>query len=163
MLFRSQIKNLLRNNYKNFARPCLGCPHQAGQDECSFTASGLQDQTCPIYDKWAKTKRNAYNMKLAVPLENHAHEVAPNTKNYDDIERLAQRVSEKMKTRVSERYYVAYKMLFVENKTEEEVAEFMGYKSSEKNRKAGYKQIKNLKDIFKKHVLEIIEIGRAHV
>jgi hypothetical protein len=40
---------------------------------------------------------------------------------------------------------------------EEEVAKKMGYKTSEKGRKAGYKQIKNLKKIFKQKAQEILK------
>ena len=40
---------------------------------------------------------------------------------------------------------------------EEDVAIRMGYKTSEKGRKAGYKQIKNLKKIFKQKAQEILE------
>ena len=41
-------------------------------------------------------------------------------------------------------------MLFVQNKSEDEVAEFfLGYKSNEKGRTAGYKQIKNIKKKLK--------------
>jgi hypothetical protein len=47
-------------------------------------------------------------------------------------------------------------MLFFEHKTEEEVATFMGYKTTEKNRKAGYKQIKNLKKMLKEKAESII-------
>ena len=48
-------------------------------------------------------------------------------------------------------------MLFIENKTEEEVAKKMGYRTNEKGRKAGYKQIKNLKKTFKQKILSILE------
>ena len=50
-----------------------------------------------------------------------------------------------------------YQMLFIENKTEEEVAKKMGYRTNEKGRKAGYKQIKNLKKTFKQKILSILE------
>jgi len=47
-------------------------------------------------------------------------------------------------------------MLFVENHTEEKVAQFLGYKTTEKKRSAGYKQIKNLKKIFQEKVKQIL-------
>ena len=50
-----------------------------------------------------------------------------------------------------------YQLLFIENKTEEEVAKKMGYRTNEKGRKAGYKQIKNLKKTFKQKILSILE------
>jgi len=155
-LIDNQIRNLLRNNYKNFARPCLQCPHSAGGDECLFTKSGVQDESCTLYQKWSQKKKFGYNIKLPVSLENHVRELEPNHKNYSDIEGQTIKINERMKERLSERYYTAYLMMCIENKTDEEIAEFMGYKSSEKNRKAGYKQIKNLKETFKKHVMDIL-------
>ena len=48
-------------------------------------------------------------------------------------------------------------MLFIQNYTEEEVAKFLGFKTNEKKRSAGYKQIKNLKKIFQEKAKEIIK------
>jgi hypothetical protein len=49
-----------------------------------------------------------------------------------------------------------YSYLYVENKNEEQTAKLMGYKTTEKNRMAGYKQIKNIKKAIivkvKKHL-----------
>jgi hypothetical protein len=56
-----------------------------------------------------------------------------------------------------ENYYKAYKMLYFEKKSDEEVAKFLGYRSSEKNRKIGYKQIKNLKKLFRDKAIEILK------
>ena len=47
-------------------------------------------------------------------------------------------------------------MLFIDKIEEEDVAKLLGYKTSEKGRKAGYKQIKNLKLKFKKMVEKIL-------
>jgi hypothetical protein len=47
-------------------------------------------------------------------------------------------------------------MLFFENASEDEVAKFMGFKSNEKNRAAGYKQIKNIKKMLKEKVQDVI-------
>jgi hypothetical protein len=62
-----------------------------------------------------------------------------------------------MKKDLSEKQFTVYKLLFIDHKSEEEVAKKMGYKTSEKGRKAGYKQIKNLKKIFKQKAQEILE------
>ena len=48
-------------------------------------------------------------------------------------------------------------MLFVENMSEDEVAKKLGYKTSEKGRTAGYKQLKNMRKFFKDKVLKIIK------
>jgi len=41
--------------------------------------------------------------------------------------------------------WMIYKYLYIDNLSELEVAKKMGYKTSEKNRSPGYKQIKNVK------------------
>ena len=48
-------------------------------------------------------------------------------------------------------------MLFIENKTEDEVARFLGYKTNESGRTAGYKQIKNMRKFFKEKVMKILK------
>ena len=60
-IIANQMKNILRNHYSNYARPCLNCPfnNDAQMDLCSFTASGNQDNSCPLYKKWEKTKKHA--------------------------------------------------------------------------------------------------------
>ena len=47
-------------------------------------------------------------------------------------------------------------MLFMDYLSEEDVAKKMGYKTSETGRKAGYKQIKNLKKQFKEKAKKLI-------
>jgi len=61
-----------------------------------------------------------------------------------------------MKKELSELHYKAYYMLFFERTGEEEVAKLMGYKTNEKKRKAGYRQVKNLKKLFLKTASDII-------
>lgn len=54
-----------------------------------------------------------------------------------------------MRELLNDRHYKIYSLLYIEHKEEEDVAKEMGYKTSEKGRKAGYKQIKNLKKLFR--------------
>ena len=49
-IISNQIKNLIRNNYGNFARPCLKCAAAEGVDLCSIY--GKQDTSCPLYKHW---------------------------------------------------------------------------------------------------------------
>ena len=68
-IITNQMKNILRNNYSNFARPCLNCPfNQSNQHEavhgnlCAFTPSGNQCGECKLYAKWEKGKKHAYDI-----------------------------------------------------------------------------------------------------
>ena len=153
----NQIRNLIRNNYQNYARPCLDCVNNLGGDGCDITKSGIQDESCPLYRAWAKKKRDGFNVKLPLPLESHAHEIQHKEDTFFDIDHVSKQIQVYMEQELTERQYTAYIMMFIQNCSDEEVAEYMGYRSSEKNRKAGYKQMKNLKDLFKKKILEIIE------
>ena len=62
-----------------------------------------------------------------------------------------------MKKQLSAKQFQVYDLLFIQHIDEEEVAREMGYKTSEKGRKAGYKQIKNLKKVFKQKAQEILK------
>ena len=46
---------------------------------------------------------------------------------------------------------------FIKNVSDAEIAKEMGYKTTEKGRKAGYKQIKNLKKQFKARAVSILK------
>lgn len=164
-IITNQMKNILRNNYSNFVRPCLNCPfnqscatRDGGEASlCGFTKSGLQDSSCPLYAKWEKTKKSAYGIKMALTLENHTNEVQAMEDNNFSIMDAQDKLNFFMKKELSEKQFLVYKLLFIDNKDEEEVAGQMGYKTSEKGRKAGYKQIKNLKKIFKQKAQEILD------
>ena len=55
-----------------------------------------------------------------------------------------------MEKELSKKQFMVYDLLFIQHKDEEYVAKQMGYKTSEQGRKAGYKQIKNLKKSLSK-------------
>ena len=52
---------------------------------------------------------------------------------------------------------LAFELLYIKNLPEEEVAKQMGFKSNESGRKAGYKQIKNLKNLFKTKAVTLLK------
>jgi len=160
-IITNQIKNILRNNYSNFLKPCYGCPFNQEdygiEDGCSFTKSGSQSRECPLFAKWAKTKQNAYNIKMASSLEGYEYAQASSVSTFMNWEQAQENLNVELKKVLNEKQYKVYKMLFIENKSEEEVAIEMGYKTSEKGRTAGYRQIKNLKKIYKKKAEEILK------
>jgi RNA polymerase sigma factor (sigma-70 family) len=166
-IITNQLKNILRNYYSNFVRPCLSCPfNQAAPTKatsgaidslCGFTSSGLQDNECPLFAKWEKTKKYAYDIKMPVALEHHTHEVRHIEESFYDIETARERLNRAMKEALTDRQHLVYDLLFIQNKSEEAVAEMLGFKTTEKGRKAGYKQIKNLKKLFAKKAAHILQ------
>ena len=168
-IITNQMKNILRNNYSNFVRPCLNCPFNQSKCNtdpgiksgslCGYTKSGLQDSECPLYAKWEKTKKSAYDIKMAVTIEHHAHEVGTMHDQSIDIDGAALKLHAELKKELPPKQYLVYEMLYIKNMDEVEVAKVMGYKTSEKGRKAGYKQLKNLKKIFKEKAEEVLNKG----
>jgi len=164
----NQIKNILRNNYFYFAKPCLSCPFNESKniaqfdgdsEDCSFTPSGKQCSECPLFQKWSKSKKNAYDVKIPTTLENH--------ENYDlsslslgsnfNIETAIERLEFHLKKVLSEKDFECYKMLFIEKIEDEEVAKKLGFISNEVGREAGYKQIKNIKKKIKEKAIAILK------
>jgi hypothetical protein len=139
----NQIKNLIRNNYGNYSRPCLKCAAAEQEDGCSIYAS--QCSKCPLYAKWEKSKKSAHNIKLPVALENHTQEVHNIIEDEIDIEKTAKNIHAKMQQVLKPIEWKFYDLYYIQHKSEEDSAKSMGYKTTEKNRKIGYKQVKNLK------------------
>jgi DNA-directed RNA polymerase specialized sigma24 family protein len=150
-LISNQIKNLIRNNYGSFAKPCLRCPYYGGGDDCNFTASGVQDGTCLDFSNWKKKKQKAYNIKLPLSLDlslDTGEKHVSGEVNYNEkIDKIHCLVMEKL----SDKHRQIYYMLYVEHKSDAEVAGVFGYKEDSSNRKTPrYKQINNLKKRFYK-------------
>jgi len=139
----NQIKNLIRNNYGNYSRPCLKCAAAENEDGCNIYET--QCSKCPLYAKWEKSKKSAHDVKLPVALENHTQEVHNIIEDEINIEKAAENIHTKMKHILKPVEWKFYELYYIKHKTEEESAKLMGYKTSEKNRKIGYKQVKNLK------------------
>jgi DNA-directed RNA polymerase specialized sigma24 family protein len=152
-----QIRNLIRNLYGNYTKPCLQCEFAVGEDGCNITASKSQCNQCVLYRKWAKRKKSGLNLKVPVSTENHQHEISSRPDSEVNYDASLQKLNDKMREELSEQHFTAYLMLFFEKATEEDVAKFMGYKTSPAKRKAGYRQVKNLKKMFKTRVMEILK------
>jgi len=156
-IISNQIKNLIRNNYGNYCRPCLKCAASDGSEGCSIYSK--QCSACPLFHNWEKTKKVAYDTKLPVSLELHQQEVHNRANESIDIEKTADNIHEKMRLALKPVEYKVYKSLYVDHKTEEEAARLVGYKSSEVGRPPGYKQIKNIQKVIIKKVKEYLNNG----
>jgi len=143
-IISNQIRNLIRNHYSNFARPCLKC--SAAQDEDGCLIYEKQCSACPLYNKWLKNKKNAFDTKLTLSMENHSNEISqlPITSSVN-LDESAKNIHQKMEAVLKGSEWRLYKCLYIDNRSEDEAAKVLGYKTTERNRSAGYKQIKNLK------------------
>ena len=142
-IISNHIKNLIRNNYSNYTRPCLRCSAAEGEDGCNIYSK--QCSNCPLYSNWERNKKSAHDTKLTLSLDNHLLEVNSIPQENFNLEKSAKNMHSKMERYLKPIEWKIYTYLYIQNKNEEEVAKLMGYKTSEKNRIAGYKQIKNVK------------------
>ena len=157
-IISNQLKNILRNNYSNFASPCISCKYNQSREQragqvsnlCSQTSTGLQSSECSLYAKWEKTRKQAYDIKVPVALETNPFSGLTLPEDHYDIMDAVDGMHLHMREYLNDRHFIIYKMLFIDYIDEETVAKVLGYKSNEKGRKAGYKQIKNLKNFYKK-------------
>lgn len=148
-IISNQIKNLIRNNYGNYARPCLKCAAAIGENGCRIY--GSQNYSCPMFKNWYKTKKNAYDLKMAVSIEDHSFEINNQTCNAYDIKKASENLHAKMEELLKPIEWKVYKLLYIENKTEEQVCKILDFKY-DKNAKTAYnKQLRNIqKSIIKK-------------
>lgn len=144
-IISSQIKNILRNIYWNFERPCLRCVYNLQDGHCEVTPSGTQCTECPLFKKWSMSKKNAHDIKLAVPMENHEQEVSNRHDDFYDTEANAKKLNKKLQERLKPAEWRIYKLLYVENKEDAEVAKIMGFKTNEAGRSPGYKRLKQIR------------------
>jgi len=144
-----QISNIRRNLYDSHARPCLKCAENQGGDLCA--KYGHQDNNCPLYAKWEKTKKKAHDTKLPVSIENHTQDVFNMPDNYFDIMSKKDAINRKMRELLRPVEWKIYECLYILNLSEKQTAQRMGYKTSESNRNPGYATILKIKKrIFEK-------------
>ena len=112
-IISNQIKNLIRNNYGNYCRPCLKCAAAESGDLCYIY--GKQCEACPLFANWVKTKKQAYDAKLPVSINEHSNEI--NMAEYKDIDivMLMKRLNEKMRQSLKPAEWKIYKALYIDN------------------------------------------------
>jgi DNA-directed RNA polymerase specialized sigma24 family protein len=158
IIVANQIKNLVRNHYGNYTKPCTTCEFNMGDDACSYTLSNIQDRGCAKYAKWEKTKKVAFDLKVAVSADDHMYELGSDSSDTNVcFDSSVDKLNQAMKLELTDLHYKAYHMLYFESGSEEDVAILMGYKTNEKKRKAGYRQVKNLKKIFAEKAAQILQ------
>lgn len=110
----NSIKNVLRDNYLKYSRPCiLGCIHNTDDDHCSLTKSGKQCAECPLYRDWERLKKQQFNINQPLALENHIQEI---DSPFFDMERAEKNLHEEMRNRLKPREWKIYKNIYIDCK-----------------------------------------------
>ena len=156
-IITNQLKNIIRNNYSNFNKPCVRCDAAEENDLCRLYTTQCND--CPLYAKWERTKKKAFQVKMAQPLENHSFELSGEIQEEEALNSNIEKVHEHMKRILKSSEWIIYQYLYIENLNEEQVAKKMGYRTSEKNRSPGYKWINNVKKSIMKKVKKSLDNG----
>jgi hypothetical protein len=144
-IISNQIRNLLRNHYGNYTNPCtlINLPNH-------------NKHRCAVCCKWEKTKKIGLGLKIPLSTEDFSKEVHNRSYVDFDFKRSLGKLDFHMEAKLSNIHYKAYRMLYFEKKTEQDVAKYMGYKISPEKNKLGYRQVKNLKKKFLQLAMEIL-------
>lgn len=154
-IISNQIKNLIRNNYGNYTRPCLKCAAAIGDNGCEIYKE--QCETCPMFKIWSKTKKNAYDLKMALPIEDYSFEINNKIENDVNIELAARNLHEKMKKALKPVEWKVYECLYIQNKTEEQVCKILNFKYDKKAKTAYNKQLRNIQKLIIKKAKEFLQ------
>ncbi len=160
-IISNQLKNLVRNNYGNFTRPCLKCAAAEELDGCTLFEK--QCIRCPLYEYWSKNKKDAQNLKIPVSMDHHFVEAKNLSYNNNSFKSNTKKLHEAMLLRLKPIERTVYQLIYIENKSDEEVATIMNYKSSEEGRLPGYKHIKNIKKAIIEKVKKVLEKGEIDI
>jgi hypothetical protein len=158
-IIANQIKNLIRNTYSNYSRPCLRCA--AAVDATGCKIHGEQCSKCPLYAYWLKRKAPAVAIKMPVSIELHSNEVNSMFSDTSDVLRHAEKIHARMKEVLKPIEYQVYEGLFILHEDEMKVAQKLGY-THERGR-ARYKQIKNIRKTIIAKVKECLASGEIDV
>jgi len=140
-IITNQLQNLTRNLYSNFTKPCLGPPQCAGNeggDLCSLTESGKQCGECIMYRRWEIKKKSAYDTKLPISLDGHNLSSICSSNNFNPQNII--NFHEHMLNVLTGSDRIAYKALYVDEKSEKEASMLLGYGKS----LGGVRQVKKL-------------------
>lgn len=104
-----------------------------------------------------KTKKSSFQINTASPLEETINLQKNKEEGLFDIDNATKKLNRLMKQNLSEKHYKIYEMIHIKNIDINKAAKELGYKSNEKGRKAGYKQIKNFEKMFRTLAKKILK------
>ena len=94
-IITNQLKNIIRNNYGNYCRPCLKCAAAESDSLCYIY--GTQNSSCPLFAQWERTKKAAYLTKLPTNLESVEHETEKLELKEFDFDTILSRLNKQLK------------------------------------------------------------------
>jgi hypothetical protein len=141
-IISNQIKNIIRNNYGNYTRPCLKCAAYLGDSSCRIYNDQLIE--CPLYLNWNNTKKNAYDIKMAFSIEDYAFEVSNSSEECVDIQKSTQSLHSAMERVLKPIEWQVYELLYIKQKSEEQACKILKLKFDKKTKSGYNKQLRNI-------------------
>lgn len=158
-IITNQMNNLIRDNLWSFSRPCLRCDANQGAGLCGIYKEQCCD--CPLYLKWYKKKKKIHDLKIPTSYHDERNAVDNSMfflekDTFIDYDISIEKIHKEMEKRLKSSQFLIYKMLFIEGKTEDDVAKVCKYKADKYNKKRKYKPIENHKKKFMEIARKII-------
>jgi hypothetical protein len=115
-IIQSQWINYLRNNYFTLTKPCAGCTFAIGNDECSYTKSGVQSCECNLYKKWFNSKkRSKHEIGMPLPIEaGHQQQVYDMPDHQIDWTGKIDKLKERMRPKLKTFEYRIFQMIYID-------------------------------------------------
>lgn len=157
----NQMINMIRNYYGNYKKPCINCEFYEEENSCK--KFGEISTKCELFRTWVHGKKSKHDIQLPLPMENHTNEVFELKGQNIDIEKSGHNLYLKMKTILKPLELIVYKGLFVDHKSELEVAQLLGLRSTEKGREPGYGRVSQLKKIILVKVKQVLKEGDVEI
>lgn len=160
-IISNQIKNLIRNLYSNYTRPCLKCAAATDAESCSIYEK--QCDACPLFAYWKKRKQSATHIRLPVSIENHSQEIKSIFDESTDISKNIEEVHDKMREVLKANEWRVYEGLYILHKEESQIAKELKFITNEKGREPGHKQLKNIKKSIIARVKKCLADGEIDI
>lgn len=157
-----QTINIVNKVYTSHVKPCMSCEANESKDgEGNFCRIyGEQSAACPLYAKWEQGKKAAQALFFAESYETakeQANSIPDNSIKNPDL--AISQMHEKILPLLTKIQKQAYRLMIIENKSDQEVAKIMKYETTESKRLPGYKQIENYRKIFLEHAKALMKEG----
>lgn len=138
-VINNRLINLTRDNFYKFAKPCLNCPKFNGGNLCSLY--GEISSECGIYRKWELEKKFQHDCTIPVTIEDHQNELYSMPSQDSNLEEQINHLKHRLEEILSPNDYKIFDLLYLQNKTENEVITILNYKTQ----RQGLSQINKLK------------------
>lgn len=153
--------NCQRNAGVKHFRPCIangGCAFALPGNGCRFTASQIQDCSCPLYKKWYDKKFIANNITQTLSLENIKLEIKDTCMDNTNVDRVKSILDRELKTKLNTFEWRVYRCLFILHLNERETALKLGFPLNKKGEPMRRERIKAVNrkiiDLAKKMIVD---------